>query len=54
MVTIAVISNAFYFDSQAYSKVNFQPTANHFLITANLCTFSFSILSSLVRGSLQS
>lgn len=47
-MTVSVICDAFFSDSQAYSKANFKPTANQLFTTTNLYTFFFSLFYSIV------
>ena len=48
---ISVLADALFGDSQAYSKVNFHPTANHLFTSANFLTFVFVVLMTVVQGS---
>ena len=47
---ISVVSDAMFSDSQAYSKANFHPTANHLFTSANLFAFIFVLGSALLTG----
>lgn len=49
---VSVVADATFADSQAYSKVNFDPTANHLFTSANKFTFLFVFLYSVLKGDL--
>ena len=51
-MALAVISDAFFLDNQAYTKVKYKPTANHLLTSANLFTFLFCFSISCIQGKL--
>ena len=52
LVFCAVFGDAFFLDNQAYAKVQYKPTANHLLTSANLYTAFFSFLVAAIRGTL--
>ena len=43
-MSISVLADALFSDSQAYAKVNFKPTANHLFTSANFLAFIFILL----------
>ena len=47
---ISVVSDAMFSDSQAYSKANFKPTANHLFTCANFFGFVFVLSSGIFTG----
>ena len=47
---ISIFADAFFTDSQAYSKVHFKPTANHLFTSANFYGFVFVLLFSIIKG----
>ena len=49
-MTISIFADAFFTDSQAYSKIHFKPTANHLFTSANFYGFLFVLLFSIVKG----
>lgn len=49
-MTISIFADAFFTDSQAYSKVNFKPTANHLFTSANFFGFLFVLIFSILKG----
>lgn len=58
MILVSIISDAFFSDSQAYSKVifkvyskvTFKPTANHLFTAANKWAFLFVFTNAAVTG----
>ena len=49
-MVISVTSDALFSDSQAYSKANFKPTANHLFTSANFFTFVLVFSLCLLQG----
>lgn len=52
MILVSIVSDAFFSDSQAYSKVSFHPTANHLFTAANKWAFLFVFTNAAVQGEL--
>lgn len=50
MILVSIVADAFFSDSQAYSKVTFKPTANHLFTAANLFAFFFVFSIAVVTG----
>jgi UDP-galactose transporter B1 len=49
---VSIVSDAFFSDSQAFSKVTFKPTANHLFTAANKWAFIFVFINAAVTGEL--
>lgn len=49
---VSIVSDAFFSDSQAYSKVTFSPTANHLFTAANMFAFLFVFVNAILTGEL--
>ena len=52
MLLISVICDSVFADRQAYTKVKFSPSSNHLYTCANFFGFVFSLLFSIVSGTL--
>ncbi len=52
MLLVSVICDSVFADNQAYAKVKFTPTSNHLYTCANFYGFVFSLLFSIVSGTL--
>jgi UDP-galactose transporter B1 len=52
MILVSIISDAFFSDSQAFSKVTFHPTANHLFTAANKWAFLFVFVNAIVQNEL--
>jgi len=49
---VSIVADAFFSDSQAYSKVTFKPTANHLFTAANKFAFLFVFINAAIQGEL--
>lgn len=47
-----MLAETLFCDNQAYNKSKFRPTANHFFKSANFYSFLFSVILSLITGTL--
>lgn len=52
LLILAVVSDAFFVDFQAYCKCKFQPTANHLFQSYNFYAFLIIFTVSLLKGTL--
>jgi drug/metabolite transporter (DMT)-like permease len=52
LILVSIVSDAFFSDSQAYSKVTFKPTANHLFTAANKFAFFFVFTNAAISGEL--
>ena len=52
LLVLAVVSDAFFVDFQAYCKNTFQPTANHLFQSYNFYAFLIIFTVSLLKGTL--
>jgi hypothetical protein len=50
MILVSIVSDAFFSDSQAFSKVTFKPTSNHLFTAANKFAFLFVISNAAIQG----
>ena len=53
LLLLAVISDAFFSDSQAYCKANFKPTSNQLFLASNLYGFALIFIFALISGELR-
>lgn len=51
MLTVSVIVDALFSDTQAYQKAKYKPTANQLFTATNLYCFIFSAIFSILEGS---
>jgi len=52
LIFISMLAETLFCDNQAYNKSKFRPTANHFFKSANFYSFLFSVILSLITGTL--
>ena len=52
LIFVSMLAEAMFCDNQAYCKAVYKPTANQFFKSANFCSFIFSIMGSLITGTL--